>query len=263
MNKIRIFQNQIEPEIQDSTIEIKTKIPTNPFEVLQIKIKVKQSTTLELSFEDLEESKMDISFEVLENISFEVLEIRKNNNIKVQYEYQLNAYSDMNITKFYDCNQVKELDLIQLNGEHASIHYRLKTIAKAKERFDLVVYHNATSTTSEIVNHGVSIEDGSIDFQVTSIVYQGIKDCILNQNNRIITMNHHKCNIEPILLIEENDVVANHSAYIGQFHENELFYLMSRGIPRTVALQLLIKGFLLESIQNTDSISQIIEQYWR
>lgn len=263
MNKIRILQDQIELEEQDTALDIETTTPVSPFDVFKIKITVNQSTHLELYQDSQEESKMDIVFDIADHVSFQVLEIHKNDKLKIQNEYRLCAYSDVVVTKFYDCKQVKELDLIQLNGEYASIKYCLKTIAKEKERFDMVTYHNAAHTKSEIVNNGLNIEEGSIDFQVTSIVYQGIKDCTLNQNNRIITMNHHKCNIEPILLIEEQDVIANHSAYIGQFNQQQLFYLMSRGIPKDKALQLLIKGFLLESVPKIDSILKIIEQYWR
>lgn len=261
MNKIQIQNNHMEIEEQDNALVLEVE-ETNS-DVFKIKIFVNTSTKLELYQEDLEESKMDISFIVREGVSFQLLEICKNTKCKVQYTYQLEAYSDVSIMKFYDCDEVKELDLIELNGEGASISHHIKTIAKNQERFDLVVYHNAKNTTSNLYNHGVSMEEGSIQFKVTSIVYQGIKDCVVNQNNRIITLNDHKCHIEPILLIEENDVTANHAAYIGKFDEQQIFYLMSRGISRNQALQLLIKGFLLESVSEIDSIQKLIEQYWR
>lgn len=262
MNKIRILQDTIQLEEQDSALHIETTEPNSPFDVVKVKIVVENSTNLEIYQESKEESKLDIAFEILENVSLHVVEIYQSNQLKIKREYNLNEHSDVTVTKFYDCNLIKELNLIQLNGEYASINYHLKTIAKEKQRFDVVTYHNAAHTMSNIINHGVNIEEGSIDFQVTSIVYQGIKNCTLNQNNRIITMNEHKCNIEPILLIEENDVVANHSAHIGQFDEEQLFYLMSRGIERNKALQLLIKGFLMEAIPLIESIQKIIEQYW-
>ena len=262
MNKIRILQNEVQFDEQDSSLHVETTIPTSPFEILKIKILVDQSAYLEIYQESQEESKMNIVFEISQNVSFHILEICKSSKLKIKYEYNLDAYSDVTVTKFYDCDHVKELDLIQLNGEYASINHHLKTITKEKQRFDLVTYHNAAHTESHMLNHGVNIKEGSIDFQVTSIVYQGIKGCTLNQNNRIITMNDQKCNIEPILLIEEEDVVANHSAHIGQFDKEQLFYIMSRGIREDKALQLLIKGFLLESVSETDSIQKIIEQYW-
>ena len=58
----------------------------------------------------------------------------------------------------------------------------------------------------------------------------------------------------PILeaLIDNYDVDSNHAAYIGKFRDEELFYLMSRGISRDVANRLLLNGFLI----NSDSIEK-------
>ena len=94
-------------------------------------------------------------------------------------------------------------------------------------------------------------------------MYNGITDCEVDQNNRIITMNNNKCNINPNLLIEENDVIANHSALIGKFNENEIFYLMSRGIKRDDAIKLLTKGFLYDETIFEEDIKNIIDTYWR
>ena len=57
--------------------------------------------------------------------------------------------------------------------------------------------------------------------------------CVANQNNRIINLSDNKCEINPNLLIEENDVEANHSAHIGRFSNDEMFYLQSRGFPKS------------------------------
>jgi Fe-S cluster assembly protein SufD len=62
---------------------------------------------------------------------------------------------------------------------------------------------------------------------------------------RIINLTDNECIINPNLYIEDSDVVANHAAAIGKFSDEELFYLMSRGITYTDAINLLIKGFLV------------------
>ncbi|MCI8460489.1 MAG: SufD family Fe-S cluster assembly protein, partial [Bacilli bacterium] len=74
--------------------------------------------------------------------------------------------------------------------------------------------------------------------------------CICNQENQIINMDNGKSTILPILLIDNYDVDSNHSAYIGKFRDEEIFYLMSRGISRSMANRLLLRGFLI----NSDSI---------
>ena len=102
-----------------------------------------------------------------------------------------------------------------------------------------------------------------MSFNVTGTVYNGIVDCELSQNSRIITMNENPCNINPNLLIEENDVIANHAALIGKFNEDEIFYLMSRGITREDATKLLTKGFLQDNTVFKEDIENIIDMYWR
>ncbi len=49
---------------------------------------------------------------------------------------------------------------------------------------------------------------------------------------------------EPELEIENNEVKASHSASVGRIDEEQLFYLETRGIGRTEAENLIIKGFL-------------------
>lgn len=262
MNKIDIIESEVLIEL-DSKLKVETIYPNSIFDVLKLKITVLESTILFLHYQNSRATKIDITFEVMDHVSFSLSEIRESTKMKVQYQYLIGTCSDVKALKFYDCDELKELNLIQLNGEYASIHQQIKTIAKKPERLDTVVYHNFKNTSSNIINQGVNIEEGSIDFQVTGIVYNGIKDCNLNQNNRIITMNENKCNINPILLIEENDVSANHAAYIGKFDEQQIFYLMSRGIPETKAFQLLVKGFLLDSMTEIESIEKLIEKYWR
>lgn len=51
---------------------------------------------------------------------------------------------------------------------------------------------------------------------------------------------------EPKLEIEANDVKASHAATVGRVDEEELFYLMSRGIGRAGAEKLIVDGFLNE-----------------
>lgn len=48
----------------------------------------------------------------------------------------------------------------------------------------------------------------------------------------------------PILLIEEFEVTAGHAASVGQVDEEQLYYLMSRGLSREAAEYLVVRGFL-------------------
>ena len=77
-------------------------------------------------------------------------------------------------------------------------------------------------------------------------------------------MTKNNCIIKPNLFIDENDVVANHSALIGTFLPDEIFYLMSRGISRKESENLLTKGFLLRGITYyKETLEEMINKYWR
>jgi len=49
---------------------------------------------------------------------------------------------------------------------------------------------------------------------------------------------------KPILLIDEYDCFANHGAAIGKVNDEDLFYLMSRGLNKTDAFLLILAGII-------------------
>lgn len=261
MNKIVIKNDFITLKQTDNNIEVSLLEKEEVFDVGKLNIKVLKDTKLEILYEGTDE-KLDIEYLIDDNVNFSVVEIRKEKQIKIQYKYYIGLNSNVDITKFYDCTKVKELDIICFNGDASSINYNLKTIAKDEQKYNLMIYHNSKNTNSNICNHGVSMDGGKIDFNITGIVYKGITGCIMNQNSRIITLNDNKCTIKPNLLIDENDVIANHSGLIGKFDDEELFYLESRGIPRENSINLLTKGFLKSGIEEHKEIDKILDEYW-
>ena len=54
----------------------------------------------------------------------------------------------------------------------------------------------------------------------------------------------------PILEIDENEVNAHHGAAIGAIDEEELYYLMSRGLTREVSERLIVTTLIAPYYQN-------------
>jgi hypothetical protein len=267
MNKIVIVNDIIVDKIIDDNIEIIMLEKNDIFNVNSFKIKVIKDTNLEIEYNNLEDSKIDVFVTVLENVNFNLFEYRNGCKAKIQYKYYLEENSVCNINKFYNADSIQELDIVNLNGINAKIDYCFKTISTGLEKYDLMIYHNYNNTTSNIINNGVNADEGSLVFNITSIVLNNKKNCIVNQNNRIINLGNNKCEINPNLLIEENDIEANHSALIGRFSDEEMFYLQSRGLNEKQTLNLLIKGFLINGLHITEEersrLTQIIDNYWR
>lgn len=262
MNKILVNNDEVSLISTDEKINVTLSDKFDIYDIVKLRIEVLEDTNIDIEYQSDKEVKMDIVIEVKENVHTQISEIKDGDNTKVQYHYYLNESSNVEIDKFYHLKQVKELDVINLNGKYADIKYNFKTLCKDIQKYDIMVYHNYESTISNIINKGVNIDDGAITFNVTSIVYNGKVNTEIDQNSRIITFNNNKCVINPILLIDENDVIANHSALIGKFSDEELFYLQSRGIEKKEAINLLVKGFMLEGMEN-EKINKIIDNYWR
>ena len=68
--------------------------------------------------------------------------------------------------------------------------------------------------------------------------YQTVRNLLLSDDAEANSM--------PGLEILADNVKCSHGATSGQIHEDELFYLLARGIPKSVAQQLLVQGFLNE-----------------
>lgn len=265
MNKILIDKEEILVEKKSNKIDIKTTLRTSPFGVTKIVIDVLKSCSIEIRHV-LDNSKLDILFNIKPNVEFNIYEYKKGDKAKIQYTFNIEENSNVNIEKYNSSSNVKEMIMANLNGEKSNFDYTFKSISTSKEVYDVVVSHNNKETNSFIKNNSVCIDNGKVYFQVSGYVDKGIKNCIINQNNHIINLTDNKCEIRPNLYIEEYDTIANHSALIGGFDEQELFYIQSRGINEIDARKLLIKGFLLNNLTSKSLIAKIkdnIKIYWR
>ena len=215
------------------------------------------------------------------------LDIKENINLLIndsKYKYIFNVYSaDLNIlcvlenkgnldiefnikkgnVTFNSLNYNGEDEKISvfLTEEDSTINIYNSIVSKRSQNVDVNVYHNKSKTYSNIYNFGVTSSDGSILFNVTSKVDKGFKKCILNQDSKIISLNNENNNkINPILLIDEYDTEAKHSAFIGKFSDNELFYLQSRGIKKSDAYKLLLEGFLVGIMKIDDDEKKLLKE---
>ena len=71
--------------------------------------------------------------------------------------------------------------------------------------------------------------------------YQKVRNLLLSDEA--------EANSAPGLEIEADDVRCTHGATCGQIEQEELFYLLSRGIPKKDAQRLIVFGFLNEVIE--------------
>ena len=200
----------------------------------------------------------EIVIEVSNDVVLNILEIKNASNNILNYKYILNDNSKAIINKFYYLNKYNENIDINLNGYASDVIFNLSVASFDNQKYNINVYHNNKKTVSNIFNHGVTFDNSSIDFTINGTIKKGMKDSILNQDNKIMVMGNGKSVINPNLFVDDDLIEARHGASIGKFSEDEIFYLETRGIPRDIGYQLLMKGFLLNTlVVNVETLKEL------
>jgi Fe-S cluster assembly protein SufD len=119
-----------------------------------------------------------------------------------------------------------------------------------KFSFNTIQDHSATDTKSDI-NFRVALKDKS------SSVYQGIvrvakvaqRTDAYQSNKNLLLDGTATADSIPKLEILADDVKCAHGATVGPVDREQIFYLMSRGVTRPVAEQLIVLGFFRQTLE--------------
>lgn len=124
-----------------------------------------------------------------------------------------------------------------------------------------LIEHNAPDTEGYIENYGVSNNSSFLMFEGVGKINKNMKRSIARQKNRGIVLGKaSRLDANPLLLIDEYDVIASHGAAIGKIDEEQLYYLMSRGLTMKNAEKLIISGFL-SPVTELLSTKELIEDF--
>ncbi|MDD2694126.1 MAG: Fe-S cluster assembly protein SufB [Candidatus Gracilibacteria bacterium] len=143
------------------------------------------------------------------------------------------------VTMLYPCSILK-------GEESKALHFGI-AFANAGQQTDTgaKVIHIGRNTSSEVIskslskNGGVSIYRGLVDIKKSAVGAVSKVDCdglILDSISRSDTI--------PDIRVATDDALVAHEASVGKIGEEELFYLMSRGIPEDEAKTLIVRGFV-------------------
>lgn len=117
-----------------------------------------------------------------------------------------------------------------------------------RQLFDLTSYtrHIGEDTTGDLLSKGVFLDRARGYFKGMITIDRAAKgtDSFLGEFAMLLAKSARSVTI-PSLEIDQPDVRrASHSSSVGPIDENEIFYLMSRGIPRELARKFIVLGFL-------------------
>ena len=211
------------------------------------------------------------------------LDITVNDNSTLKVVYFTNCYDDNHFKIQVLENTTLYVDVILLNGNtdfnleidvdgsNAFVDVKTLSLAKNNEKnINIKINHNAIESKSSVTNYGISFENGTNRFTTIGKIHKNMKNSDVRQITRGLLLSPTGvCLAEPILLIDYYDVKAYHGATIGKISDDDLFYLMSRGLSKEEAFMLIINGLVepfLKDILDEElrgAVMDIYEEYFR
>jgi Fe-S cluster assembly protein SufB len=107
------------------------------------------------------------------------------------------------------------------------------------------VVHEASHTSSRIISKSISRNGGRSSYRGLLKVANGARGCKSNVVcDALILDPRSRSDTYPYIEIEEDDAKIGHEASVSKIGEEQLFYLMSRGLSEAEASTLIVSGFI-------------------
>lgn len=136
---------------------------------------------------------------------------------------------------------------IYLMGEHARGETLSIAFAGAGQHQDAgaKMVHAAPYTSSSIVSKSVARGGGRTSYRGLVQVLEGAHHSASNVLcDALLVDQISRSDTYPYVDVREDDVSMGHEATVSRVSEDQLFYLMSRGMPETEAMAMIVRGFV-------------------
>lgn len=225
----------------------------------EIQDKEKKASSASLMVELIARPGSHIEFSSLDELSQDTT-LYFNRRARIEKD----AHVEWAIAFMNDCNTLGDLNS-ELVGEGSFADSKAIAVTTGDQRVGINnrVTNRGPHSTGLINQRGVLLENSRLIFNGIGQIVHGAHGSKADQQNRVLMMSdeaHGDAN--PLLLIDENDVIAAHAASVGPVDKVQMNYLMSRGIPYDQAQRLVIRGFLgavLDAIPNKDVRRKMID----
>jgi Fe-S cluster assembly protein SufB len=105
--------------------------------------------------------------------------------------------------------------------------------------------HCAPNTSSKIISKSISKDGGRAGYRGLVKVMKGAENCRSTVNcDALILDEDSRSDTYPYMEIEEDKVTIGHEATVSKIGDEQLFYLMARGIPKEEAAAMIVSGFI-------------------
>jgi Fe-S cluster assembly protein SufD len=152
--------------------------------------------------------------------------------------------------------------LLRQPGAEALVTGLYLSDGKQHMEMDTLQDHIAGGCTSDLLYQGALLGKSRTIYEGTIRAWPGAQKTNAYQANRNLLLSKSaRADSLPKLEIEANDLRCTHGATVSPVDDDQVFYLMSRGIPRTDAVRLIVEGFFQPSLDRLpESLSGLRER---
>ncbi len=139
-----------------------------------------------------------------------------------------------------------DIELIE-PGAEVSLSALSLGFSESRSEHRLHIHHRASHTKSTQKARAILWGKAQCLFQGRVHIHENIEKVHADQICRgLLFSPSAEYAVRPELEIESDDVKATHGASLGQLDPQQIFYLMSRGVTKTKAVEVLCRGFAAE-----------------
>ncbi len=128
------------------------------------------------------------------------------------------------------------------NNTELNSRFNVECSEEVALNFDVNLQGNQNNC--HILFHVVTGGDGICKIKTTGCIEKATKENVFLEELKGLSFDKPSITFLPELIVDSDDVIANHNASVKCVGEEELFYLKSKGIPKEDAVILMKKGFL-------------------
>lgn len=198
--------------------------------------------------------------------------------VKLQNTTRDSVYVDENLIEVDARGSIEVVDF-QIGGQRNIVNYEVNLIgyqatANLQSAYlgsntdgidiSMAVNHYGKKAQSDILGKGVlsgkskKVFRGTLDFKDGSAQSVGKEEEVV-----LLLSDDVNADSIPALMCSEDDVIGEHGASIGQVDEDQLFYLMSRGLSENQAKLLIIESAFSEIVEtiDVDAVKESLHQW--
>jgi Fe-S cluster assembly scaffold protein SufB len=113
--------------------------------------------------------------------------------------------------------------------------------------------HEAAHTTGDTVWKGVLTGDSRASYEgLIHIIPKATEVDTYLQTHQMLLSPRAKGDAIPSLIVEVDNVKASHGGTVGELDPEQIFYMMTRGVPRAEAVRVLVEGYFEEVVQRLE-----------